>query len=495
MAHLRPHPAVERPLPRPHRRPSGRDLDRPRGPRDAGPARGGHGRHTGEPGPREVAAGELVATAMAGVDGHRGWLYYVAVDPRLQGRGRAVRRSSRRRRGSPPRARGPCASWCAPRTTRCVASTSGSGTRTRSASCSAARSAPRTPATPDDEPRRVAAGRRRPRRPRDRARARVAALDPLVAVPALGATTDDERLLAVRLPDGSRRGLLGVGTSGRTPWRRGSALREHRLQARAADRTWVARSARSWRSGRRAWGATQVGHRRATGCPSGAPRPATTAWRSCGRAATSRPWARSRRAACARPSTSPRAAAPPRSGPATSSRDRAGRRRPGRRDRRRRAPARRARVRRARGRGRVRPLAAEHLAAQVAAAVENPRTTVLVARRQVPGSGRARSWASSRSSPERSGAVAGTVAAGPVAYLVLLHVTGSARHRPRWGARRRGARARARAGGAGRRRRAAPRRAQPAVRALLGAAGLPARAHHVERPVDALSAPRRSLSP
>ena len=41
----------------------------------------------GEPGPREVAAGELVATAMAGVDGHRGWLYYVAVDPRLQGRG------------------------------------------------------------------------------------------------------------------------------------------------------------------------------------------------------------------------------------------------------------------------------------------------------------------------------------------------------------------------------------------------------------------------
>ncbi len=32
--------------------------------------------------------------------------------------------------------------------------------------------------------------------------ARVAALDPLVAVPALGATAGDERLLAVRLPDG-----------------------------------------------------------------------------------------------------------------------------------------------------------------------------------------------------------------------------------------------------------------------------------------------------
>lgn len=32
-------------------------------------------------------AGEVVATAMAGLDGHRGWLYYVAVDPRLRGAG------------------------------------------------------------------------------------------------------------------------------------------------------------------------------------------------------------------------------------------------------------------------------------------------------------------------------------------------------------------------------------------------------------------------
>lgn len=31
--------------------------------------------------------GRLVATAMAGHDGHRGWLYYVAVRPELQGRG------------------------------------------------------------------------------------------------------------------------------------------------------------------------------------------------------------------------------------------------------------------------------------------------------------------------------------------------------------------------------------------------------------------------
>lgn len=30
---------------------------------------------------------QLVATAMAGFDGHRGWLYYVAVDPEQQSRG------------------------------------------------------------------------------------------------------------------------------------------------------------------------------------------------------------------------------------------------------------------------------------------------------------------------------------------------------------------------------------------------------------------------
>ena len=40
----------------------------------------------GDPG-GVVRAGEVVASAMAGVDGHRGWLYYVAVDPRLQGTG------------------------------------------------------------------------------------------------------------------------------------------------------------------------------------------------------------------------------------------------------------------------------------------------------------------------------------------------------------------------------------------------------------------------
>ncbi|MCB7136714.1 GNAT family acetyltransferase [Cellulosimicrobium marinum] len=31
--------------------------------------------------------GEVVASVMVGVDGHRGWLYYLAVDPRVQGSG------------------------------------------------------------------------------------------------------------------------------------------------------------------------------------------------------------------------------------------------------------------------------------------------------------------------------------------------------------------------------------------------------------------------
>jgi ribosomal protein S18 acetylase RimI-like enzyme len=32
-------------------------------------------------------AGEIIATCMAGYDGHRGWIYYLMVDPDLQGRG------------------------------------------------------------------------------------------------------------------------------------------------------------------------------------------------------------------------------------------------------------------------------------------------------------------------------------------------------------------------------------------------------------------------
>ncbi len=39
-----------------------------------------------------LTGGHLVATAMVGEDGHRGWLYYVAVDPQQQkqGYGRAI---------------------------------------------------------------------------------------------------------------------------------------------------------------------------------------------------------------------------------------------------------------------------------------------------------------------------------------------------------------------------------------------------------------------
>ena len=34
-----------------------------------------------------VAADEVIATTMVGEDGHRGWVYYVATSPRLQGGG------------------------------------------------------------------------------------------------------------------------------------------------------------------------------------------------------------------------------------------------------------------------------------------------------------------------------------------------------------------------------------------------------------------------
>ena len=34
-----------------------------------------------------LAAGRVVATAMVGEDGHRGWVYYVAIAPELQGKG------------------------------------------------------------------------------------------------------------------------------------------------------------------------------------------------------------------------------------------------------------------------------------------------------------------------------------------------------------------------------------------------------------------------
>jgi ribosomal protein S18 acetylase RimI-like enzyme len=36
-----------------------------------------------------VAEGELIATVMLGHDGHRGWMYYLAVSPAAQGEGHA----------------------------------------------------------------------------------------------------------------------------------------------------------------------------------------------------------------------------------------------------------------------------------------------------------------------------------------------------------------------------------------------------------------------
>lgn len=46
-------------------------------------ARLADGGETGDDGTR----GQVAGTVMAGYDGHRGWLYYLAVDPAVQGRG------------------------------------------------------------------------------------------------------------------------------------------------------------------------------------------------------------------------------------------------------------------------------------------------------------------------------------------------------------------------------------------------------------------------
>src|SRR5690606_33414456 len=104
------------------------------------------------------------------------------------------------------------------------------------------------------------------------------------------------------------------------------------------------------------------------------------------------------------------------------------------------------------GAARVRPRAREHLAAQVAGAVAHPATTGLGDR----GTGLL------PRAPPRHGRVP----------------------RRRGRRRARGRRARARAGPArpGRRRAAPPRRPQPVVRPVLGAAGVPTGAHHLGAP-------------
>ncbi|WP_454041248.1 GNAT family acetyltransferase [Cellulosimicrobium sp. Marseille-Q8652] len=43
--------------------------------------------HAAAPPGTDPRVGDVVATAMVGLDGHRGWVYYLAVDPRVRGAG------------------------------------------------------------------------------------------------------------------------------------------------------------------------------------------------------------------------------------------------------------------------------------------------------------------------------------------------------------------------------------------------------------------------
>ncbi|WP_454728758.1 GNAT family N-acetyltransferase [Cellulosimicrobium protaetiae] len=269
-------------------------------------------------------------------------------------------------------------------------------------------------------------------------RARVGALDPLVAVPDLGAAPGDERLLAVRLADGSRAaGLVTVGDVGADS----SAalfrpLREHRLRARAAGpdvpgavaallSAWSERVAQDPGTPPDGDGVPQVGP---------APRDHGTVllWPSRDVGAVAALAAHGMRPTvhlAARRGTAPGAAgrvpagvvvrdATPDDVPALVEHQLA-----------------ELAYDELVGAARVRPGSRALLATQVAGAVANPATTFLVAtaapadeRGDAPA-GRAEEVLGvvAVEPPERSGAVAGTVTTGPVAYLVLLHVTGAAR--------------------------------------------------------------------
>jgi hypothetical protein len=316
-------------------------------------------------------------------------------------------------------------------------------------------------------------------------RARVVVLDPLVAVPDLGAAPGDDRLLAVRLPDSSRAvGVLAVGdVPADSPAATFRALREHRLRARAAgpDVTaavgalvdaWVARV-------RRAPGTAPE----SDGLPQRGPAPRdhglSLLWPSRDAAAVAALAARG-----LRPTThlaARRGAAPtgfsaevPHGVLLEDA-----------------TPADVDAVLDHQldelaydelvGAARRRPAARERLRAEVAGAVASPGTTVLVARagpgRRAPGTSPAGGTPGdvlgvvAVEPPHRAVPVAGTVTAGPVAYVVLLHVAPDVRGG--------GARTCARRDRAGRRRAPAPRGAQPAVGAVLGAPGVPPGAHDV----------------
>ncbi|MBM7819001.1 ribosomal protein S18 acetylase RimI-like enzyme [Cellulosimicrobium cellulans] len=267
-------------------------------------------------------------------------------------------------------------------------------------------------------------------------RARVGALDPLVAIPDLGAVPDDQGLLAVRLPDGSRAaGLVTVGDVGPDS----SAalfrpLREHRLRARAAGpdvpgavaallAAWSERVANDPGTPPDGDGVPQVG-------PAPRDHGRVLLWPSRDVGAVAALAAHGMRPTvhlAARRGTAPGAAghgpaglvvrdATPDDVPALVAHQLA-----------------ELAYDELVGAARVRPGAREHLATQVAGAVANPATTFLVATApptEVGGTGdRAEEVLGvvAVEPPERSGAVAGTVTTGPVAYLVLLHVTGAAR--------------------------------------------------------------------
>ncbi|ARU52378.1 hypothetical protein CBR64_13835 [Cellulosimicrobium cellulans] len=267
-------------------------------------------------------------------------------------------------------------------------------------------------------------------------RARVGALDPLVAIPDLGAVPDDQDLLAVRLPDGSRAaGLVTVGDVGPDS----SAalfrpLREHRLRARAAGpdvpgavavllAAWSERVANDPGTPPDGDGVPQVG-------PAPRDHGRVLLWPSRDVGAVAALAAHGMRPTvhlAARRGTAPGAAghgpaglvvrdATPDDVPALVAHQLA-----------------ELAYDELVGAARVRPGARDHLATQVAGAVANPATTFLVATApptEVGGTGdRAEEVLGvvAVEPPERSGAVAGTVTTGPVAYLVLLHVTGAAR--------------------------------------------------------------------
>ena len=265
-------------------------------------------------------------------------------------------------------------------------------------------------------------------------RARVGAQDPLVAVPDLGAGPGAGELLAVRLPDGSR--AAGVLTAGDVGPGAAAAmfrpLREHRLRARAAGpdvpaavaallAAWAARVDADPGVAPDGDGVAQVG-------PAPRDHGMVLLWPSRDVEAV---------AALAAHGMRPTVHLAARRG--TGRRDAAGGGPVG------------VTVRDATsddvaavlehqlaelaydelvGAARVRPRAREHLATQVAGAVANPATTFLVGTTasDAPGGGRdVVVGAVAVEPPQRSGAVAGTVTAGPVAYLVLLHVTATAR--------------------------------------------------------------------